>query len=371
MPFADELLGADRVALLLTAVRAAVPAGTALPQLESVGEAVSGTTLRKRTDMISAALQADLPAPYPEFAAVIRSAARADEVGMSGWQIWPVTEAIAQSAVRSADDANVSDALDLLAELTSRLTSEWAIRILLRHNRELALQRALSWTSSPDEHVRRLASEGTRLFLPWGLRVPALAASPALTLPILDRLHADSSEYVRRSVANHLNDLSRDNPDLVLTTAERWLADPAPTTPALVKHALRTLIKRGDPAALAVLGFHPPQLTIDGPHLSSTVIPFGGILEMTATLTNTGSEPAKLAVDYVVHHQRANGTTTPKTFKLNTVTLSPGESRAVGTQHSFRAISTRRYYPGDHAFTLQVNGTQSDAVPFTLELPTD
>ena len=132
---------------------------------------------------------------------------------------------------------------------------EFAIRRFLAADLDRALAKILPWTGSGDEHVRRLASEGTRPFLPWAVRVAALTSSPEKTVPILDALRTDPSEYVRRSVANHLNDLSRHNPGLVVQTAARWLERPDTNTAWVVRHGLRTLVKRADPGALALMGF--------------------------------------------------------------------------------------------------------------------
>ncbi|MFD0502264.1 DNA alkylation repair protein [Streptomyces chiangmaiensis] len=257
----------------------------------------------------------------------------------------------------------------LLADLTGRLTSEFALRVLLRHDVDRALRIVTGWTASPDSDVRRLASEGTRPYLPWSIRVPALISRPGATVPVLDVLYSDESEYVRRSVANHLNDLSRDHADLVVTTARGWLAAPTPTTGRLVRHGLRRLVKRGHPGALELLGFAPASLEIGGPVLDRITVPFGGSVRFTATIRNVGDQEARLSIDYVVHHNKANGSQSAKTFKLTTRTLAPGETVEVGREHSFRPITTRRYHPGPHAVSLQVNGVASDRAEFELGAP--
>jgi hypothetical protein len=201
--------------------------------------------------------------------------------------------------------------------------------------------------------------------------VPALLDRPELTLPILHALYRDDSEYVRRSVANHLNDLSRRHGDLVVATAAGWLAEPDRHTPRLVRHALRSLVKQGHPGALALLGFAPATVEVIGPVTEAGEVPFGGELAFSATVINTGSAPATLAIDYVVHHRKADGRQTGKTFKLTTATLAPGERLALQRRHSFRAITTRRYHPGAHAVELQVNGVRSGRADFVLGRPAD
>ncbi len=368
MPFADELLGVDVANTLTRSIRNVLP-DMPLTELSAAPESFDGLGLRERADLLRDALLADVPGDYATLAQVIRSAAH--DPGFTGWLIWPVTGAVAVRATAggtdAADtDASFDDAMALLAELTGRLTAEFAIRTLLRHDLDRALDIVREWTASPDEHVRRLASEGTRAYLPWAVRVPALISRPGATIGILDALYRDDSEYVRRSVANHLNDLSRDSPDLVVETARRWLNAPAPTTQALVRHALRTLIKRGDPQALALLGFAPATVEIEGPVLTEKHVPWGAEVGFTAVIRNTASESARLAVDYVVHHRRANGALSTKVFKLATADLAPGAELTVDRRHSFRAITTRRYYPGEHALALQVNGVATPPVTFEL-----
>lgn len=367
MPFADELLGVHTADTLTRCIQNALPERP-LRALARTTEPFDGLSLRERSDVLRDALLADIPGDYATLARVIRSAAEREST-FTGWLIWPVTSAVAARAVAEGTDASVDDAMALLAELTGRLTSEFAIRTLLRHDLDRALEIIGGWTDSPDEHVRRLASEGTRAYLPWAVRVPTLLARPGATVGILDALYRDDSDYVRRSVANHLNDLSRDSPDLVVETARRWLDTPAATTPALVRHALRTLVKRGHPEALALLGFAPATVQVDGPLLTETRVPWGEEVRFTAVIRNTGEQSARLAIDYIVHHRRANGALTTKVFKLATADLAPGADFAIDRQHSFRAITTRRYYPGEHAVALQVNGVATPPAAFELLAP--
>jgi 3-methyladenine DNA glycosylase AlkC len=364
MPFADELLGVPAAHALIAAIRAAAP-HAGLPTLTAAAEALGPLSLRERSDLLRDALLADLPGDYDAFAGTIRAAVRGS-LPFHGWLIWPVSTAVATKAVAAGTDAAFDDGMRMLAELTPRLTSEFAIRVLLVHDLDRALPIVLDWTGSIDPNVRRLASEGTRPFLPWAIRVPAILADPTATLPVLHALYRDDDEVVRRSVANHLNDLSRQQPELVVATTAAWLAAPDENTPHLVRHALRTLIKKGHPEALAQLGFHPAEVAVDGPDLDAQAVPFGGTIGFGVGIRNTGAEPVRLAVDYVMHHQKANGSLTGKTFKLTTVTLAPGESVRLTRSHSFRPITTRRYHPGAHAVEVQVNGVVSGRAEFTL-----
>ncbi|MEE2060768.1 DNA alkylation repair protein [Rhodococcus artemisiae] len=364
MPFADELIGPHVAEQLSKSIQDAAPEQQ-LRKLPRAAHELDGSTLRERADLLRDALLADVPGDYATLAVVVRSAYN-HSPDFGGWLLWPVTSAVATRAVHDDSDAAFTDAMALLAELTGRLTSEFAIRTLLRHDLDRALTIVAEWTTSADEHVRRLASEGTRPYLPWAVRVPEIVARRGITVPILDALYRDDNEYVRRSVANHLNDLSRDDPDLVVDTARRWLSDPADTTPALVRHGLRTLVKCGHVGALALLGFAPASVDVDGPHIVAARVPWSGTVQFTAALRNTGTEPARLAIDYIIHHRKANGASSTKVFKLATRELAPGEQFAIEREHSFRPITTRRYYPGEHAVALQVNGVATAPAPFEL-----
>ncbi|WP_156755645.1 DNA alkylation repair protein [Actinokineospora pegani] len=364
MPFAEELIGAHTVRALVAALRAAVP-GAGLPRLRAAAGALPPLALRARSDLLRDALLADLPGDYASFASVIRTA-KDGAPPFTGWLIWPVTSAIAVKAIAERTTAAFDDALALLAELTHLLTSEFALRPLLDHDLDRALSAVVRWTAADSEDVRRLASEGTRPLLPWAVRVPGILAAPSSTLPVLDALYRDDSEYVRRSVANHLNDLSRHHADLAVATASAWLAEPDANTGRVVRHGLRTLVKQGHPGALRLLGFTPARVEVTGPRATPTALPIGATLTFTASVRNLEPEPARLAIDYVVHHRKADGSSSAKVFKLTTRVLGPGESLDLTRQHSFRVLTTRRYHPGTHAVELQVNGVRSGRADFDL-----
>ena len=365
MPFADDLIGTHTALALISGIQAASP-GTPLPALRATPDRLAPLALRQRSDLLRDAILTDLPGTYADLASVVRRAWRSPTY-FRGWLIWPVTSAVALRATEDGSQAAFDDALRLLAELTSGLSSEFAIRALLRHDldRALALIRG-EWVASGDVDVRRLASEGTRPYLPWALRVAGLARNPQATIPILSALYTDESEYVRRSVANHLNDISRESADAAVAAARGWLEQPDENTDRVVRHGLRTLIKRGHPGALDLMGFRSAELDVTGPVLDRDAIPIGETIRFTAGITNRDAEPARLSIDYAVHHRKANGTLTAKTFKLAVRTLDTGESATVGRDHSFRRITTRTYYPGTHAIELLVNGISVGRAEFEL-----
>lgn len=366
MPTADELLSTDAVLGLAQILDAASPPRMRWTTVESsVGE-FSSQTLSQRVAVVCAALLHDGP-NYPQLASIVRRAL--GDVNLTGWMIWPLTEAIAVAATSTGDPGDFDDGLDLLAALTPRLTSEFAIRTFLNADFERALSIAATWTAHDDGAVRRLASEGTRPKLPWAKQVRQLVVTPHRTRGILDALYRDESEIVRRSVANHLNDVSRLQPETAVATAAGWATAPDAQTPSVIRHAMRTLVKAGDPAALQLLGFTADQLDVRGPVLEETAIDFGGAILFTGDITNLGDRPAVLAIDYVIHHRKANGSTSPKMFKLTTKTLAPQERVSLSRRHAIREITTRRYYPGVHGIELQVNGQRFGYTEFVLSMP--
>lgn len=366
MPFADELLGVEQVATLVAVLDGVAPDHDWSAVRSTTGE-FDGLALGARARLVGDVL-----------AAALGTTAEADRVfgaalgdaRFEQWMIWPVTEAVATLATTSGTPDDLDLGLDLLARLTPRLTAEFALRPFLLVDLDRTLAAAMRWTDDPDEHVRRLASEGTRLRLPWGKQIPALNADPARTIPILDRLYRDGSETVRRSVANHLNDTSRNDPSLAVATARRWTEAPDDRTGRVVKHALRTRVKAADPDALALLGFGTAdQLDVRGPVLDVEAIVLGDHLAFEVEVTNRSSEPVRLVVDFVVHYRKADGSLAPKVFKLTTATLDGGESRTFAKRHAIRPITTRRHHPGEHALEIQVNGSRHGRTRFDLALP--
>lgn len=364
MPTADELFGAEVVSGLARRL-ASADSGRRWAAVDASASALSGLGLGERVALVRDALLADLPGSYAELAALVRLALRDD--AFSGWMIWPVSEAVAARALDPAAGGDFEDGLALLAALTPRLTSEFALRAFLNADLDRTLAVALTWTTDPDPGVRRLASEGTRPRLPWAKQVPELKRRPGATAAILAALRGDESEDVRRSVANHLNDVSRLDPALAVRTASGWLDAPTATTPALVRHAMRTLIKQGDPAALTLMGFPPPDaIAVVGPRLDRATLGVGEELGFEVEVANGGEVPLRLAIDYVVHYRKANGSLAPKVFKLTTRTLAPGERTAIASRRSFKPISTRRFHAGGHALELQVNGVRFGRAEFEL-----
>lgn len=258
-------------------------------------------------------------------------------------------------------------ALDGLERLTPYGTAEFAIRPLLARHPAEVLARALAWTGHADAHVRRLASEGLRPRLPWGQRLDFLGQQPELARPVLERLRSDPSDYVRRSVANHLNDLAKTQAAWVLDLLAGWPLD-VPATRWIARHALRNLVKAGDARALALLGVSAQAEVQASLQLQPAALRVGGDLALQASLTApaTAGEQA-LVVDFAVGFVKQSGAVGRKVFKWRSFTLAPGVPVVLDKRLRLADLSTRKHHPGRHAVELLVNGQVLARAAFELQ----
>ena len=316
--------------------------------------------IHERIALISAALRGDI-----EPSLDVTAMSLLESKDFTGWMTLAVSDALV-----TRENPDLDTTLELLRRFTPRLSSEFAMRKLIASNQDDVWPTIVRWTQDADPDVRRLASECTRPRLPWSMRMDHLAKDERLSGPILDALFNDDSDFVRRSVANHLNDISKINPELALRLARRWAMDGSPESRKLIRHGLRTLIKEANLDALAMIGVESSRrLAVTGPVVERKSIGLGESLDFSYAVTNEESTPTTVVIDYVIHFMKSNGRTRPKTFKLSTRTLAPGETWAGRREHGIVPISTRKYYPGLHAVELRVNGIATLAAPFALEIP--
>jgi len=321
--------------------------------------------LKARVRSLADALQAHFARPFPAACDAIIASLDAPLAGdgelASGFGVWPLCDFVERYGL---DHFEAS--MSAMYELTQRFSAEFAIRpFIVRYGRK-TMSRIMEWTDDPNEHVRRLCSEGTRPRLPWGMRLDDFVRDPSPLRPILEKLKDDESEYVRRSVANNLNDIAKDHPELVVSIAEAWWSDGPPSRRKLVKHALRTLIKQGVPGALAVLGFGPVQLSPVKLALSSPSVPVGTGIEFSVEIASASDRPQELLFDYTVFHQRKNGSLSPKVFKWTKRKLGAGATLNLTRKHSMKPVTTRKYYPGAHRLEITVNGASVASANFEL-----
>ncbi len=340
--------------------------------VRTAADGLEDLELRDRSRQITAALVRYLPenfeaaadviaaALHPEEEAVLSDMAT-DDRGIRGWAIMPIGDFVAERGMGDFDRA-----MDLLRDLTKRFSSEFAVRPFIVADEARAMEHVRAWAQDTNFHVRRLASEGSRPRLPWGIRLNTFVRDPAPVLPVLEMLRDDPEEYVRRSVANNLNDIAKDHPDLVAGIAAEWMEDAGKNRARLVKHACRTLIKQGHPATLKALGYGPAQVDVSRFWLASDVVEFGTALEFRFDMNSRADEVQDIILDYQVHYVKANGSRAPKVFKLKVLKLPPGETVSISKRHAMRPITTRRFNSGTHRVEILANGAVLAGLDFEL-----
>jgi 3-methyladenine DNA glycosylase AlkC len=266
-------------------------------------------------------------------------------------------------ACHGLDDFDAATAA--LAQLTVYSSAEFAVRPFIIRYGERMVAVMTCWADSANEHVRRLASEGSRPRLPWGERLPQLVADPTPVLPMLARLRADPSESVRRSVANHLNDIAKDHPELVLKLARQWRGESA-ATDALLKHACRTLLKRGDRRALKLFGHGDAQVSVFGLRLAQRRLAIGETLNFEFSLRNDGARPAHLRIEYAIDYVKAAGHRNRKVFKIAERDVAAGQTLDYTRRQRLADLSTRRHHPGRHGLAVIVDGIERATFEFDL-----
>ena len=320
--------------------------------------------LKARVIQIAAALDRALPGEYPEAAGIVLRAVKRlpplAETTTVSFRCWPLCEYAGLYG-----RGHRVDAFAAMKELTAHFSCEFAIRPYLEESPDWAIRQLKTWVRDKDPHVRRLVSEGTRPRLPWASRLKTFQQDPTLGIALLDRLYFDKDLYVRRSVANHLNDIAKDHPDLAVSTAEGWLSR-RDTEPVrwVVRHALRSLVKDGNVGALRLLGYGAPRLKDVKLKLSPKRLSFGDPLSLEVSFVSTTRQ--SLMVDFALHRRLANGSLAAKVFKLKIVELQAGESWRANKRLPIRPISTRRYYDGEHRIELIVNGKSVATESFRL-----
>jgi len=326
--------------------------------------------LKQRVGHVADALATYLPDDYPESLEIIVRASETWDRGnendpLRGFAAWPLFHFIEHQGV-----ADFERSMAALRSITHLFSAEFAVRAFIARYPERAFAELSRWTEHVSDHVRRLVSEGTRPRLPWATRIPSLIDDPAPVLALLERLKDDRALYVRRSVANNLNDIAKDHPERVMDICEMW-AERAPANRRwIIERATRTLVKEGHPRVWGLLGFtRRPRLAVSDLRLDAERISIGDDLSFQLEITSTARSGQRLAVDYAVHFIKANGKTRPKVFKLKVLELEPGRVARVSKRHSFRPISTRTYYPGRHAIEVLINGVAYARADFELCQP--
>ncbi|HYC86285.1 MAG TPA: DNA alkylation repair protein, partial [Chryseosolibacter sp.] len=224
----------------------------------------------------------------------------------------------------------------------------------------------LKWSTHPHAHVRRLASEGCRPRLPWAMGVPALKQNPLPILRILENLKRDDSEFVRRSVANNLNDIAKDHPDVVVDICSRWRGSHI-NTDWILRHGCRTLLKKGNKTALLMHGFNPDtKAVVRSLRINTNKIKVGDELQFDFQFQTLEKKSSTYRLDYAIDYLTSSGKTSRKIFKITEKEVAPGKMVTIERRQSFRDLTTRKHHPGKHTLTILANGKKLATTEFVV-----
>jgi 3-methyladenine DNA glycosylase AlkC len=357
-PALKEIFNAARLQHIATEMTAVYPAFNAKAFLKMANDGLADLSIMQRMARVSECLHAALPLGYDESLDILRALAPRLNSGFVSISLPHYV------AMYGAHDFEQS--MDALKYFTTFGSAEFAIRYFLRSDLQRSLALMQQWSLDDNEHVRRLASEGSRPRLPWSFRLEQIQRDPTLAAGILDNLKADASLYVRKSVANHLNDITKDHPKWVLDVIEGWSLENKHTA-WIAKHALRSLIKQGNQRALAIIGASgKAEVEIIGVKVEPAVIRLGEKITLSFDVKSTVSESQRLVIDYAIDYVKANGGTSAKVFKLKALTLAGGGSEFVSRGQHIKELTTRKHYVGKHAVHIMVNGERLASTSFEI-----
>ncbi len=249
--------------------------------------------------------------------------------------------------------------------ITQFISCEFAVRPFILKYKEKMIDEMTKWSLHENHHVRRLASEGSRPRLPWAMAIPYLKKDPTSILPILENLKNDPSEYVRRSVANNLNDIVKDNPEIVLEIAQKWKGI-SKETDAIIKHGCRTLLKQGHPEILSHYGLESTNIELSNFEIKTPKVKIGDYLQFQFHLNNKNDEVKTIRLEYAVHYKKSKGHLAKKVFKISEKIYQPHQLTKVERNQSFKLITTRVFHTGMHQLSIIINGNESEALEFEL-----
>ncbi|MCB0408952.1 MAG: DNA alkylation repair protein [Flavobacteriales bacterium] len=314
--------------------------------------------LKERMRLITQTLNEFLPFSFPKQIEVLKTVAP-HFGGIQGFVFSDFVETF------GIDDFKVS--IRALEVFTQYSTAEFAIRPFFLKYPEQTLQQMITWSQHHNYHVRRLSSEGARPKLPWSFPLKMFITDPIPVIPILENLKNDESEYVRKSVANHLNDISKTHPHLVLELAQKWYGKTNQTN-RVVKHGLRTLLKEGDKKALAIFNFDDTSnLSINGLNLLQNKITIGDDLLFEFDVLNDSINSRNVRLEYKIDYVKSNGSLSSKVFHITELELKKSQNKKFKKKQSFKNMTTRKHYPGKHFISILANGEVKAKKEFTLQ----
>ena len=319
--------------------------------------------LKRRTRQITVALHSILPPEFPEAAEKIIAISNLLRKNREKQQSYPYIFLPDYIELYGQSDFEIS--MNAILEVTKLVSAEFAIRPFLLYETDRTLAQLTMWSNHSDENVRRLTSEGCRPRLPWASALPAFKKDPSPILPILENLKDDPSEYVRRSVANNLNDIAKDNPEVVLKTVRQWQGS-SPSTQWIIKHGCRTLLKNGNDSALLLNGFDTKRKFELKKMKSGKKVRKGDSLSFSFTVVNLDEERARIRLEYGIDYLTATSKTSRKVFKIGEYLSNPGLPLSISRKQSFKDLSTRKHVPGVHHLRVLLNGQEMVKTKFLV-----
>jgi 3-methyladenine DNA glycosylase AlkC len=317
--------------------------------------------LKQRVTLIAQAMHATLPDNYDKAIDILKPVSLKMAYGFFGVVF---SEFVAIYGRKHWDKS-----MEAMAIFTQTSSAEFAIRFFIQDDPKRAMKQMELWSKSENVHLRRLSSEGCRPRLPWGMKLQLFVDDPTPTLRVLERLKKDPELYVRKSVANHLNDISKDNPTIALGIAKDWFGV-HPDTDWIVKHSLRTLLKSGDKEALEIMGqSFSKHLSVDRVQLMNERISLGETIEFEVTVCNASKKNENMRLEYAIDYMKANGKRSRKVFQWINKTITPGNHQFKKRQ-TIKDFTTRKHYAGQHGWAVLVNGRELGQTSFELAIPT-
>jgi 3-methyladenine DNA glycosylase AlkC len=251
--------------------------------------------------------------------------------------------------------------------ITQFITCEFAVRPFIIKYEEKMIAKMFDWSNHNHAMVRRLATEGCRPRLPWAIALPSFKNNPKPIIAILENLKNDDSESVRRSVANNLNDISKDNPEMVIAIVKKWKGE-NDNLDALVKHAGRTLLKQGEPSLMKIFGFGSiDNIKIENFKIENPIVSIGDYLTFKFTIINNHKEKCNIRLEYAIYYQKANGSLSKKVYKISEKVYDEHSMTEITRRQPFKIITTRKFHLGKHQVALVVNGVELETHDFLLK----
>lgn len=253
-----------------------------------------------------------------------------------------------------------------MEKITQFTTCEFTTHVFIVKYPDKMMAQMLAWSKHEHWGVRRLASEGCRPRLPWAMALPNLKKDPTPIIPILENLKDDPARFVRLSVANNLNDIAKDNPEIVISLAKKWYGK-SPEVDWIVKHGCRTLLKQGNAEVMGLLGLGDVKsISIENFQISTPEVKVGNSLEFSFNLLNQRKKKSKVRLEYGLYYQKANGTLSRKVCKISEKEYAGNSVTPIIRKHSFRVVTTRKFHPGLHQVAVIINGKEFEKHDFEL-----